>query len=197
MRSIVPPACLARYTIAVMLAYLIEEDHILVSFIAGLRSPALTSIMGELTKLGDVWVAGAIAVVVVCFLIYKREIRSSVALMLCYLGSAYTVALIKDVVMRARPSAPIALAAERFGSFPSLHAALSVSVYALGIALILRKSHSRHRRRVGAFVGVALVISIGFSRLYLGVHYPLDVLGGYLVGLMWLYLGLRMSGRRG
>jgi len=46
-------------------------------------------------------------------------------------------------------------------------------------------------------VGVALVISIGFSRLYLGVHYPLDVLGGYLVGLMWLYLGLRMSGRRG
>ncbi|HBC44485.1 MAG TPA: hypothetical protein DCZ54_02970, partial [Candidatus Vogelbacteria bacterium] len=106
-----------------MLAYLIEEDHILVSFIAGLRSPALTSIMGELTKLGDVWVAGAIAVVVACFLIYKREIRSSVALMLCYLGSAYTVALIKDVVMRARPSAPIALAAERFGSFPSLHAA--------------------------------------------------------------------------
>src|SRR3989344_4641117 len=85
-----------------MLAYLIEEDHILASFIAGLRSPALTSIMGELTKLGDVWVAGAIAVVVACFLIYKKEIRSSVALMLCYLGSAYTVALIKDVVMRAR-----------------------------------------------------------------------------------------------
>src|SRR3989344_5312462 len=102
--------------------------------------------------------------------------------------------LIEDVVMRARPSAPIALAAERFGSFPSLHAALSVSVYALGIALVLRKSHSRHRRRIGAFVGVAFVISIGFSRLYLGVHYPLDVLGGYLVGFGWLYWGFKMRG---
>ncbi len=176
-----------------MLSYLIAEDQILASFIAGLRTPVLTSVITELTKLGNVWVAGAFVCVVACFLFYKKEFRASLALILSYLGSAYTVALIKDVVMRARPSAPIALLTERFGSFPSLHATLSVSVYALAIALILRRTHSRHKRRVGVLIAMSLVVSIGFSRLYLGVHYPLDVLGGYLVGLIWFLLGRKMS----
>jgi len=174
---------------------LISLDHTLVSTIAGWRTPWLSSLFLELTKLGNVWVAGGVVVgFFIYFLFFRRDFRAGCGLIFSYLGSAYSVALLKDVVLRVRPSASLALITERFGSFPSLHAALSVSVYALAVFLLLRRTHSRHKRRVGVIIALVLVILIGFSRLYIGVHYPLDILGGYLVGFVWFYLGRRIAG---
>ncbi len=174
---------------------LISLDHSIVATITAWRTPWLNSIFLELTKLGNVWVVGGVVIgFVIYFLFFRRDFRAGFALLFSYLGSAYTVALLKDLVLRVRPGAPFALITERFGSFPSLHAAFSVSVYALAIILLIRRTHSRHKRRVGLTLALLFVVLIGFSRLYLGVHYPLDILGGYLIGFVYLYLGRKIGG---
>ncbi len=175
---------------------LISLDHSIVETVTAWRVPWLNSIFLELTKLGHVWVAGgAVIGFFIYFLLFRRDLRAGLGLVCSYLGSAYSVVLLKDAVLRIRPVAPFALITERFSSFPSLHATLSVSVYALTIFLFLRRTHSRHKRRIGISIAISLVLLIGFSRLYLGVHYPLDILGGYLIGFVFLYLGRKIGGR--
>ncbi len=174
---------------------LISLDHGIVAAITTWRTPWLNGIFLELTKLGNVWVVGGVVIgFVIYFFFFRRDFRAGLALLFSYLGSAYTVALLKDLILRVRPGESFALITERFGSFPSLHAALSVSVYALAIILLIRRTHSRHKRRVGFTIAFLLILLIGFSRLYVGVHYPLDILGGYCVGLVYLYLGRTIGG---
>jgi undecaprenyl-diphosphatase len=73
-------------------------------------------------------------------------------------------------------------------SFPSAHSMLSAVVY-LTLGALLARTSNRYRHKV-YFLGIAVVVTglIGFSRVYLGAHYPTDVLAGWGVGLIWALL---------
>lgn len=117
-----------------------------------------------------------------------RGLRSSGQTLLLWLtaiGGAVLNTLLKSGFSRARPALETAVYAGHF-AFPSGHAMSSVVIYGTLAYLIVRGAPGRHALQTLTILGAALVIIlIGLSRIYLGVHYATDVLGGYLVGFAW------------
>ena len=94
--------------------------------------------------------------------------------------------MLKLTFRRARPSVASEFITKSSWSFPSGHAMNSLVGYAM-LAFLLREHVTNERARVAVTVGaVVLIVAIGFSRLYLGVHYLSDVTAGYLVGSAWV-----------
>ena len=100
------------------------------------------------------------------------------------LGSTVMVQLIKRLIARPRPGAGLI---EALGySFPSGHAAAAAAGWT-AMALILGLLTDRWRARVGlAATAVLIAVLVGLSRVYLGVHEPTDVLGGWALGVTWM-----------
>jgi len=92
--------------------------------------------------------------------------------------------MLKHLFERARPEA-FQIVAESGFSFPSGHAMVSLCFYGIVAFLIVRK-RSLQWRIAGAVVATLLIVGIGVSRIYLGVHYPSDVVAGYAAGATWL-----------
>jgi len=146
----------------------------------------------DVTSLGSTTVL-AIIVILVCglFLSFRRW-REALMLLLASGGGLLIIELLKDLFRRDRP--PLVLHAVKAinASFPSGHAALSATVYLTLGALI---AHFAERRRVRVYAlaaAVVLSVTVGCSRVYLGVHWPTDVLGGWCVGAAWA-LGWRAA----
>jgi membrane-associated phospholipid phosphatase len=143
---------------------------------------------GELVFLGISWlgseVVAVIFVVVAAVLARRREWRRLVLLSTACGGAWLLDYALKLVFNRARPPFATEFVNPGSLSFPSGHALESLVAYGL-IAHFLGAKYPARRRivNVAAFVLIAL---IGFSRLYLGVHYLSDVLAGFLAGFVWL-----------
>jgi undecaprenyl-diphosphatase len=105
-----------------------------------------------------------------------------------FLGAAGLYDIVKPAVGRARPPAALQVGGPDVGrAFPSGHATQSIAFYGM-LAIVLIMWYAPRHGRLFA-IGAALVtLVIGASRLYLGVHWLTDVLGGYALGLAWLSL---------
>jgi undecaprenyl-diphosphatase len=97
----------------------------------------------------------------------------------------------KFIFHRARPG--VAIYPENSFSFPSGHATIAVAFYGFLTYALIRSSKKWKRKINIFFVGFILIFLIGFSRLYLGVHYFSDVWGGYLAGAIWLIIAISFS----
>jgi undecaprenyl-diphosphatase len=123
---------------------------------------------------------------VVFFLFYRRGWKLSATLLLVSTaGSILLTTFLKAVFERARPDLFDSGYHASFYSFPSGHATVAVGFYGM-LTLILAYRLRGLARWAVAIFGMLVVLLIGFSRLYLGVHYPTDVLAGYLSALLWL-----------
>lgn len=155
-------------------------DHLLAYF----RSPELTKVFLWITLLGkwQIIVGSAIAVSFVLWLWRKRDFI--IYLWLALGADELFNSLGKLAVHRTRPENPVYL--ENSFSFPSGHAMVSVIFYGFLGYLLIRHLKSWKQRVNVFFVCLVVAMAIGFSRLYLGVHYLSDVWGGYLLGLLIL-----------
>ena len=97
--------------------------------------------------------------------------------------------LLKQLFQRKRPLSPL-LKAARGLSFPSGHAIMAVTFYGLLIYIVQHNIDINWLKYLVIFLLVVLVLLIGFSRIYLRVHYASDVLGGFIIGLLWLMISL-------
>ena len=109
-------------------------------------------------------------------------------------GSGVFSLLGKVAFHRQRPPG-IGVYTEASFSFPSGHATIVVACYGFIVYSLWRQAQRWNIRLNLLFGGSALILAIGFSRLYLGVHFLSDVLGGYLLGLLWLIIGICMVER--
>jgi undecaprenyl-diphosphatase len=141
--------------------------------------------MRIVTALGYYWFVLALLVVVV-FLFYRKGWKlSAILLIVSTAGSAVLTTVLKSVFQRARPELFDSGYHASFYSFPSGHATVAVGLY--GMLTLVLAYHLRGAARWAVVVlGISVVLLIGFSRLYLGVHYPTDVVAGYLAALLWL-----------
>jgi len=106
-------------------------------------------------------------------------------------GSGIFTSAGKFIFHRARPD--IAVYPESSFSFPSGHATIAIAFYGF-LAYMLIKNARQWKRKINIFfASFILIILIGFSRLYLGVHYVSDVWGGYLAGAIWLIIAIGFS----
>ncbi|MEI6835549.1 MAG: phosphatase PAP2 family protein [Candidatus Falkowbacteria bacterium] len=155
------------------------------------RSDLWISIFSVLTWLGN-WQLVALLILLVIYFLLRKKQQTFILPFLFTIASAETVTFIgKLLVGRSRPLS--AAIYETDFSFPSGHATIAVTFYGY-LAYMLCKLAKNKKQPVAVSVGTLLIVLlIGFSRLYLGVHYISDVLAGYLVGLLALIAGLNLN----
>jgi undecaprenyl-diphosphatase len=141
--------------------------------------------MRIVTALGYYWVVLVLLVVGVSFFYQKGWRLSAILLSVSTAGSAVLTTVLKGVFGRARPELFDSGYQASFYSFPSGHATVAVGFYGM-LTLVLAYRLRGTARWAVAVSGILVVLLIGFSRLYLGVHYPTDVVAGYLAALLWL-----------
>lgn len=157
--------------------------------------------MIDFTALGGGTVLTLVTLVAAGYLVAARKYRTSLFLLAAAVSGSLLEAGLKGLLGRARPSVVPHLVEVTTLSFPSGHAMNSAIIY-LTIALVLSRTVAARRVRLYLRgIAIALVTVIGVSRVYLGVHYPSDVLGGWLVGSAWATLcwsaALWLQHRRG
>lgn len=148
----------------------------------------LEDVSREITVLGGGVVLALITLVVVGYLLIERWYASTVLLLVAVGGGMLLTNVLKGYFERDRPTAVPHLADSLFASYPSGHSMMSSVVY-LTLAVLLARAMERRRVKVYC-VAVALLLSlmVGASRVYLGVHYPTDVVGGWAAGTAWALL---------
>lgn len=142
-------------------------------------SPLYTGIVKAITHIGD----SAVVIVFCLLLIALPKSRKTIALpvSLSVILSAVLNIVLKNLFVRQRPDI-LRLINETSYSFPSGHAMINATLYTMLILLIFRYVPNKLRRLALSFLCLALAAAIGYSRVYLGVHYAGDVLGGWLIG---------------
>ena len=157
----------------------------------------IDNLMLNITKLGNPEFVVVLITTSLILLLWQKRAWSAKILVLTCLGGLILNQGLKLFFAKPRPQLWNPLIVEHSYSFPSGHALGSSVVY--GFLAVLLASHYP-RYSIGIYsVAVVIVGSIGLSRLFLGVHYPTDIIAGYAVGLLWLItcVGiLRMGGNR-
>jgi undecaprenyl-diphosphatase len=160
------------------------------------RRSWLTRIFIGITRLGDGWFI-ALVVLAVCgyFLLRRHQLKISLWYLLTVgLGVGPVNQLVKLIFRRPRPDQALHLIEQGGYSFPSGHAMGSIITYGALIFLMLRLSKKSAHKWVSLLFFTLLIILIGISRVYLGVHYPSDIIGGYSLGAAWLAFSIAIYG---
>lgn len=139
----------------------------------------------DITALGGAPVLGLTVAAVVGFLLLQGMQRTALFVLIASAGGWILNTVLKDLFARPRPDVVPHLRDVMSLSFPSGHAMASAAVYLTLGALLMRISTRPATKFYFMAVAILATILIGASRVYLGVHYPTDVLGGWLMGFSW------------
>ncbi len=165
---------------------LTKFDETVLTLMRSHATPFGDSVFYAISALGSPVVMAGIGLVAAAYLAFRREWINLIAWAAAYVGVALLSVMLKNAIQRPRPLGASQFLNGSSFSFPSGHVMGSLVGYGmLGYLLILR-IRSRRVRAVVVTGAVMLVIAIGLSRLYLGVHYFSDVVAGYAAGTLWL-----------
>jgi undecaprenyl-diphosphatase len=148
-------------------------------------TPLLTSVMQAFSFLGSVgWIVGFGALVAcACFYFHRPRIAAFLAIAMA--GASTLDSVLKLAFHRMRPIAFYGTSPSSY-SFPSGHALASLCFYGILTAVLSDRMRGRKPKFFIWLAASLLVGMIGLSRIYLGVHYPSDVIAGYLAGAVWI-----------
>lgn len=161
-------------------------DNVFIWLVRYFASATVDRIMIFMTNLGYGYIYGIIVFTVFIILAFYRRWREITGLAISITGGAVLNLLLKHLFERTRPDLFRVVEATGY-SFPSGHAMVSLCFYGMLAFLTVRNIKSLPQRLVIISLTVLLVVAIGISRIYLGVHYPTDVVAGYTAGAMWLF----------
>ena len=159
-------------------------DDAIRSWVHQFSSPAMTQAMNAISHLGYGILLLELAATLTLFA-WLRWRRAAGWLAVAMAGSLLLDVTLKYAYHRARPTAFFGVAPNSY-SFPSGHALCSFCFYGVLAGLLSRRTKRLLWRLAIWSAAAALVIAIGLSRIYLGVHYPSDVLAGYLAATVWV-----------
>jgi undecaprenyl-diphosphatase len=195
-------AAVALYLFAELAEHVIGEqtyllDSAVLAWLRQFASPSLDLLMRALSVLGS----EAVPVLLLGLMVYfgrQRRWGAVAALLVATAGSQVLNDVLKDLFQRTRPAPLLGLTPAQSFSFPSGHAMVSASFYLFVAYLVWRSGRAWPRLLLSAIL-LLLIIGIGLSRLYLGVHYLTDVVAGYIAGFLWadaVIIGWRLLVRR-
>lgn len=154
-------------------------------------TPFLNGVMLTLTTLSDPPEMAALLAVALLTLAWKRLFRQAAALFLLAGGAEALDLLLKEVFHRSRPALWTTLIPETDYSFPSGHALFTAVL--LGAALVW--CWNTRWRTMVLVIGGLFTVLVGFSRVYIGVHFPSDILAAWCVAALWILLLSPLAGR--
>jgi len=175
------------------IAYLVEMekliyfDHHIISFVQGFEADFLTAIMIFFSFIGDT-VPVIVITLLSAFFLYRvlRHRREVLLLLSTMIGSTLLNVLLKYIFQRTRPDINQIVFEEGF-SFPSGHSMAAFSLYGILTFLLWRHIKTRSGRGTLLIFNSLMILLIGLSRIYLGVHYPSDVIAAYAASGFWLF----------
>jgi undecaprenyl-diphosphatase len=139
----------------------------------------------DLTALGGLTVLGLVVFAVAGFLALQRRYRSALVVLITAASAEIANTAIKTLFMRPRPTVVPHLREVASTSFPSGHAMDSAIIYLTLGAMLMQLADSRATKLYCIGMAIVLTLLVGVSRVYLGVHYPTDVIGGWIFGFLW------------
>jgi undecaprenyl-diphosphatase len=161
---------------------LLGIDLTILRWAAGLRRPWLTGLAMDLTALGSPLLVAMFTFVFGALLLEYGDRRGAGVLATASFASGLLTIATKMLLERQRPDVVVPLVHVTDLSYPSGHSLVSAAVYLTASVIVARHLAAPWERAVAHGFTTFIVVAIGASRVYLGVHYPSDVLGGILLG---------------
>jgi undecaprenyl-diphosphatase len=152
----------------------------------GLASPPVTALIIVATQLGSpaILLPGTL---VACFVFLRlKRVRGAVLLVVTMMGATLLQWLLKLLFQRTRPVPFFGLPTPTSYSFPSGHALASFCFYGALAALVAARLSARWLRWTLRAAAAVVIAAVGFTRIYLGVHYASDVVAGYAAAFVWV-----------
>ncbi len=183
-RGIFTGACLIIFIILTCFVSTGQElafDTAVREWFYSIRSPWLTEVVKGITFMGNT--KTIIALCIVFLIIPKLTRKFGLPIAAAAIVGAGINKIIKHVMMRPRPDVSLHLIEQGGWSFPSGHSISGLLMYGLLAWLIRRYVKDKRIANIATVLLTLLWIGVGLSRIYLGVHYPTDVLGGWTLGM--------------
>lgn len=197
-------ALLALFALGWLADEMLEGDTL--AFDIGIRaavhtlaSPRLTQLFILTSNLGGPMVLAPLSAALAATFAWRRWWRGAILLVVAVSGAGVLDAALKSAFKRPRPTPFFEYALPSSYSFPSGHALLAFCFFTATAALLAPRLPSPALRWLVWVVATLAIAAVGFSRVYLGVHYPSDVVAGYTAGLLWssvIVAGDRMAHAR-
>lgn len=162
-------------------------DNTLYSLIIKMLSTNITAIMLFISYLGS---AVTLITLSIGFLILLRNKRNSKFIIINLILVFFLNRILKEIIARPRPEV-LRLTIEKGYSFPSGHSMVATGFYGFLIYLVYKNIENKKIRHTLIVFLCLLILSIGISRIYLGVHYATDVIGGIIIGLIYLVIFIK------
>jgi membrane-associated phospholipid phosphatase len=166
----------------------VGTDVRILNLVATLRTPALDQIVYLITFLGSAGTIVVLTAVAALVALIAGRPRDAVLLVLAVIAGVLYFEVLKLLVHRPRPPLEDARIVQGGFSFPSGHSTLAATFYGTVAYLLIRGLPREWHKVLVGVVAALLVLAIGVSRIYLGVHYPSDVLAGWAAGALWVVL---------
>ena len=157
-------------------------DNNVYAFIQKIQNETLTKVLKVVTNLGGVYSLFPIAILTALILFFCKKRKCGIAIILNLLMSSAMYVFFKNIFQRPRPEIAEQLINETGYSFPSGHTTNNVAFYGLAIYLIYENIKNKKIRNILFILLSIMPILIGFSRIYLRVHYFSDVIAGMILG---------------
>lgn len=140
-----------------------------------------------ITHLGDARIVAIVGISMALVLLRHKRYSYAIGLGISIFGALFSSYALKLFIARPRPLDSLIEIAGY--SFPSMHAASSLALYGFLMYLTYRLMRPDHHRMPWMFVLLAILLLIGYSRIYLGVHFASDVFAGFALGAFWVWIG--------
>jgi undecaprenyl-diphosphatase len=173
----------------VFIAGNITPDEKVFNLVGPHITPGRTKFMKAVAFLGNYKFLIPANLLLIAFLIIRKNKWSAITAASVALSSVGMMSLLKNLIRRQRPSNQLVEGITNF-SFPSGHAFMSIAFYGFLIWWSITNIKNKLQQRLLISFLLFLILIIGFSRIYLRVHYTTDVLAGFCIGIIWLIIVL-------
>lgn len=150
-----------------------------------LGPPWMQEAMRDITALGSFTFLTLFTTIVVVSLAFHRRRREAVALAIVAIGAQASVQMLKFFYDRPRPEEIVQNIQTYSASFPSGHTTESTAIFLAAATVISTLEKEKRTKLLTYFIAMFAIFGVGLSRIYLGVHWPTDVLGGWVLGSAW------------
>lgn len=169
-------------------------DEPIIDFVQSAEASGLTSIMKLFTNIGSTTSVTLLAILTLGVLLWKKYRAQAVLFTIVLVGTGILNQVLKLIFKRERPDFNRLIDIGGY-SFPSGHTMMAFSLYTVLAYIVWRNLKTTGSRIAIAIVAIFMIVMIAVSRIYLGVHFPSDIVGGILASSVWLFASIAMYQR--
>lgn len=177
-------------SISIIKNFIANLDFLMIKFIENWRSDIFAKAITFITYFGDWKLIGGITLILLTIFAIKKYWQKFILLLGTIFGSEIFVYLIKHLIKRDRPLFTSIIFEDGF-SFPSGHSLIAVSFYGILAFFLTKKFRKKWQKIIIWMSAIIFIFLISFSRIYLGVHWLSDTIGGIIGGLIWLIIMIK------